>query len=104
VRVGPNEVDFSSTSGAKQIHTFTRPLPKSSMYDVFMSKKGASSVFGTRDLDVHARYRKLLASAMSEASLKSVESLVHGRATLAVEKIGMEMKEYASADVLKWCK
>jgi len=39
---------------------------------------------------------------MSEASLKSVEHIVSQRATLAVDKIGLEMKREGAADIMKW--
>lgn len=72
------------------------------MYETFRTVNGAMNVFSTRDVDVHARHRRLLSSAMSEASLKDVEHIVHQRAELAVEKIGLEMKQDGAADVMKW--
>ena len=72
------------------------------MYDLFKSGNGSSNIFSTRNLDVHARHRRLLSSAMSEASLKNVEYIVHERASLAVEKIGLEMSKKGAADVMKW--
>ncbi|KAL1603476.1 hypothetical protein SLS60_005063 [Paraconiothyrium brasiliense] len=39
---------------------------------------------------------------MSEANLKNVEHIVQARGDLAVEKIGLGMKRYGAADVLKW--
>jgi hypothetical protein len=39
---------------------------------------------------------------MSEASLKTVESVVHERAALAVRRIGEETKKEGSANVMKW--
>ncbi|KAF2821094.1 cytochrome protein [Ophiobolus disseminans] len=102
VRISPSEVDFASISGAKRVHAFVRPFPKARMYDTFRSANGAVNVFGTRDVDVHARHRRLLSSAISEASLKNVEHIVHQRAELAVEKIGLETKQGGAADVMKW--
>jgi cytochrome P450 len=102
VRVSPNEVDFSSVSGAKRIHAFTRPLLKTRMYDLMANMKGTANVFSTRDIDVHGRHRRLFSSAISESSLKKVEHVIHQRASLAVEKIGLEMKNNGAADVMKW--
>jgi cytochrome P450 len=102
VRLSPHEVDFSSISGAKQIHSFNRPLLKAQMYDVFRSGNGSYSIFSTRDLDFHARHRRLLSAPISEASLKKVEHIVQARGDLAVEKIGLDMKRDGAVDVMKW--
>jgi cytochrome P450 len=101
-RLSPHIVDFSSISAAKRIHAFTRPLLKAKMYDIFKNSNGARSTFDVRDPEAHARHRRLLTSAMSEASLKTVESVVHERAALAVQRIGEETKKEGSADVMKW--
>ncbi|KAF1942105.1 cytochrome protein [Clathrospora elynae] len=102
VRISPYEVDFSSISAAKQIHSFTRPLTKTNMYDAFRNANGSCSVFDLRDLKQHARHRRLLLGSMSEASLKSVEHIVQERTALAMEKMGLEMKNKGAVDVLKW--
>jgi cytochrome P450 len=103
VRVSPHEVDFSSATGAKRIHAFVRPFPKAKMYDALTKDGGALDVFSTRDFDVHSKHRRLLSSGLSEGWLKKSEHVVRARATLAVERVGEEMKEHGAADVLKWC-
>jgi cytochrome P450 len=102
VRLSPHEVDFSSITAAKRIYAFTRPLLKTKMYYVFKNSNGARGVFDVRDVDVHARHRRLLSSAMSEASLKSVEDIIHERAALAVQRTGEETRKEGRADVMKW--
>lgn len=72
------------------------------MYGFLPSGNGYYNVFSTRDLDDHARYRRVLSSAMSEASLNNVEQFVQDRADLAIDKIGLEMKTNGAADVMKW--
>lgn len=102
VRISPNEVDFSSVSGAKRVHSFVRPFPKARFYDTLNPTNGATNVFSTRDADDHSRHRKLLSSAMSETSLKKMEYIIEQRAALAVQKIGLDIKKDGVADVLKW--
>ncbi|KAK7178225.1 sterigmatocystin biosynthesis P450 monooxygenase STCB-like protein 7 [Paraphaeosphaeria sporulosa] len=102
VRLGPNEVDFSSISGAKRIHSFNKPFPKAKMYEMFRSGNGSYGVFSTRSHEDHARHRRLLAAPISESSLKNFEHIIQSRANLAVEKIGIDMKKYGAADVLQW--
>jgi cytochrome P450 len=72
------------------------------MYDIFRNSNGARSVFDVHDVDVHARHRRVLSSAMTEASLQRVEGVVHERAALAVQRIGEESKKTSRADVIKW--
>ncbi|KAJ4345353.1 uncharacterized protein N0V89_011483 [Didymosphaeria variabile] len=72
------------------------------MYDMFRSGNGSYNIFSTRDLDFHARHRRLLSGPISEANLKSFEHIVQARGDLAVEKIGLAMKRYGAADVMKW--
>jgi hypothetical protein len=102
VRLSPHAVDFCSLPAAKRIHAFTRPPLKAKMYDIFRNSNGARSVFDVRDVDVHARHRRVLSSAMTEASLQSVEGVAHERAALAVQRIGEESKKTGRADVMKW--
>jgi cytochrome P450 len=102
VRLSPHEVDFSSITGAKRIHSFNKPFLKTQMYAMFDTASGSANIFSARDPDFHARHRRLLSSAMSESSLKSAEALVHRRASLAIEKISLDMKEHGAANVLKW--
>jgi cytochrome P450 len=72
------------------------------MYAMFEPVNGSPTIFSARDVDFHARHRRLLSSAMSETSLKSAEAVVRRSAELAIQKIGLEMKQYGAANVLKW--
>lgn len=102
VRLNPHTIDLRSVSAAKQIHSFSRPFPKSQFYDNFHNINGSSDMFSTRDSSTHAKHRKLLSGPISESGLKRVEHVVHERASLAVEKIAQETKTTGRADVLKW--
>ncbi|KAH7088039.1 cytochrome P450 [Paraphoma chrysanthemicola] len=96
----PYEVDFASIAGAKRIHSFTRPFPKVRLYETFES--GGPNVFSTRDVDLHARWRRLLAGAMSEQSLKTMEQVIQERISFAIEKLGQIMKENGAANIFDW--
>jgi cytochrome P450 len=102
VRLSPREVDFSSLSAAKQIHSFNRPFLKSRMYEPLKSTNGFASVFSTRDLNYHARHRRLLSAPLSEASLKNIEHVVQAHGDLVIERISQDMKKHGAANVLKW--
>ncbi len=59
-------------------------------------------MFNTSDVDLHRRYRRLLASPMSESSLKTAIPDVYSRATAAVYRMGEELQARGSIDVYKW--
>ncbi|KAF2875576.1 cytochrome protein [Massariosphaeria phaeospora] len=102
VRVSPDEVDFSSLTASKRIHSYNRPFLKSIMYTKFGDADGVPHLFNAVDPEYHARHRRLLSGPMSEANLKGVEYIVQERLDLAIERIGDEMKREGCADVMKW--
>ncbi|PSN71052.1 cytochrome P450 [Corynespora cassiicola Philippines] len=102
VRVSPIEVDFCSVSGAKRIHSFNRPFLKGSMYGVFRSGNDVENLFSTRNLDIHARHRRLLSAPASDSNLENFEHIVESKAQMAVEKIGVEMARNGAANTAKW--
>ncbi|KAF2183128.1 cytochrome protein [Zopfia rhizophila CBS 207.26] len=101
VRICPDEVDFASTTAAKQIHAVSGGFMKAALYTHITSSK-VPNVFSTLDPVYHSVHRRLLSGPMSESSLKLVEPVVRARSSLAIERIGGEMKKRGCADVLKW--
>jgi cytochrome P450 len=102
VRVAPSEVDFSSVSGAKRIHSYRDAFRKSAFYDSFVGPNKAPSVFNMRDPDQHGKRRRLLSSPMAESNLKNLEGFIKEKVDRAIDRIGEEMKKRGAADVLKW--
>lgn len=102
VRISPNQVDFSSVTAAKRIHSYTRPLRKGHMYHDLAGGGKFVNIFSTQDFEYHQRHRRLLSAPLSESGLKGVEHVVEERAKLAVQRIGEEMKSEGRADVMKW--
>ncbi|KIM95804.1 hypothetical protein OIDMADRAFT_45105 [Oidiodendron maius Zn] len=100
VRVAPTEVDFSDVSAAKEIHRVGSGFVKSDFYQ--KQTNGASSVFSITDPKKHSARRRLLSAPMSDSSLKSMESLINEKITLAIQRIKEEMELRGSADVFKW--
>ncbi|KAF2262937.1 cytochrome protein [Lojkania enalia] len=102
VRISPNEVEFSSITAAKRIHSHRAPFPKAVFYDKIRIQSMLPNVFNSTDFDYHARHRRLLSAPISQSHLKAVEGVVKARADLAVQRIREEMKTRGAADVLKW--
>ncbi|OAQ63932.1 cytochrome P450 [Purpureocillium lilacinum] len=101
VRIAPNEVDITDLEAVKTIYTVKETFVKSQFYRRIVSP-GSESMFSTVSIDFHRRHRRLLASPMSESSLKAVMPQIRALSDLAVQRIEEEMKTRGSADVLKW--
>ncbi|KAE8161390.1 cytochrome P450 [Aspergillus tamarii] len=101
VRIGPDEVDVSDISGAREIHRIGSGFLKSPWYSL-LNRKDTQSIFTTTDPKFHNAHRRLLSSPMSELSLKSMEPLIDSRVRLTIQKMQEEMKTRGVADVYKW--
>ncbi|OGM46593.1 cytochrome P450 [Aspergillus bombycis] len=101
VRIGPDEVDVSDISGAREIHRIGSGFLKSPWYSL-LNRKDTQSIFTTTDPKYHNAHRRLLSSPMSELSLKSMEPLIDSRVRLTIQKMQEEMKTRGVADVYKW--
>ncbi len=101
MRIAPNEVDITDLEAVKTIYTVKETFVKSQFYRRIVSP-GSESMFSTVSIDFHRRHRRLLASPMSESSLKAVMPQIRALSDLAVQRIEEEMKTRGSADVLKW--
>lgn len=80
----------------------TKPTFQKSMFYRRVATTGQQSLFTTVDPEYHDRHRRLLASPLSESSLKSMIPQVEARVTLAIQRIREETKSRGAADVFKW--
>ncbi|RJE27307.1 Cytochrome P450 [Aspergillus sclerotialis] len=88
VRVGPNELSFSSPTALKDIYGRGQGLPKAEFYKAgkFTSQ---DSVFSIRDRAQHAGRKSLMVKTYSQASIWSY-------APLLTEKIGQTLDQLAT--------
>lgn len=63
---------------------------------------GQESVFSTSDIEFHRRHRRLLSSAFSENSLKTMQPIVVHRVHMTIQRMDEEMNTRGAADVFKW--
>lgn len=63
---------------------------------------GQESVFSTVDVEFHRRHRRLLSSAFSDNSLKTMHPIVEYRVDLTIQRMAEEMKSRGAADIFKW--
>lgn len=101
MRYAPNLIATSDLESVKMIYTIKETFRKSKWYrDI--SSSPVHSIFNTDNLEIHRRHRRLLASPMSESSLKAAIPEVCSRVTMAVDKMEEEMQSRGAADVYKW--
>ncbi|KAJ4167623.1 hypothetical protein NW754_011441 [Fusarium falciforme] len=90
VRIGPNELSFSSVESYKDIYGYStkgkKPFLKSTWYA--NDDSGPPVVLGTRDPVDHRGQRQSLSHAFSAKSLRDQEVVVHKYVDLFIEQIG----------------
>ncbi|EME86913.1 uncharacterized protein MYCFIDRAFT_151905 [Pseudocercospora fijiensis CIRAD86] len=81
VRFGPNSLSFNSNTALKEIYGFKSNVRKADFYQAFWASKDAFSTHSSIDKSVHARKRRVLSQAFSDAAIKSMENhiLAHVR-------------------------
>lgn len=74
VRFGPNSLSFKSSSALKDIYGFKSNVRKSQFYDAFVHP--APNTHNCRDRQLHARKRRVMAHAFSDAAIKEMERYI----------------------------
>ncbi|KAF4211746.1 hypothetical protein CNMCM8980_001818 [Aspergillus fumigatiaffinis] len=101
IRVSPNQVDISSHAMAKEIHSIGSTFVKSQFYR-HLTRYDVQNLFNTSDPKFHGQRRRLLASPMSNSSIKLLEPAITAHVHLAIYRIEEEMGVRGAADVYKW--
>ncbi|KAK3335945.1 cytochrome P450 [Cercophora scortea] len=101
VRISPREADLCDIDAKRIIYSTKETFVKSSFYELLAGNSG-ESVFTTRDIDIHRKYRRMLSQPLSESSLKTVEPIVRSRVDLAIKRMGEVMQTQGAVDVFKW--
>jgi cytochrome P450 len=86
VRYGPNSVSFNSNTALREIYGFKSNVRKAEFYDAFVHP--AANTHNSRDRDVHARKRRVLAQAFSDSAMKQMERYLLGNIRTFCEQIG----------------
>ena len=63
---------------------------------------GGTNVFNIIDPKEHGLRRRLLSSPISDSALRSMESIINDKVSLAIHKMKEEMEMRGVADVFKW--
>ncbi|KAG6260304.1 hypothetical protein E4U48_008424, partial [Claviceps purpurea] len=102
VRVAPNQVAVADLETVKSVYTIKETYRKTKFYELLVSRP-IQTVFSTADVELHRKLRRLMASQMSESSLKSMLPQVTSHVELAIQRMKEESKDRGVIDVFKWC-
>lgn len=70
VRFGPNSLSFNSNTALKDIYGFKSNARKADFYKAFWASKDSASTHSSIDKATHARKRRVLSHAFSDAAIK----------------------------------
>ncbi|KAI0390649.1 cytochrome P450 [Xylariaceae sp. FL0594] len=105
VRIAPNELSFSSPSSWEDIYGFRpghKTFVKSAFYAGGSFAEKAGSIVGERDPGEHAKMRKSLSPAFSDASLKKQDGLISSVIDQFVTKVGAAGSDPKGINIVKW--
>lgn len=101
VRISPHHVAVADLEAVKMIYTTKETYHKSDFYRD-LTGQPIASIFSTSDVDMHRKLRRLLASAMSESSLKSLVPQISVLVELTIQRMKEELKVRGAIDVFQW--
>jgi cytochrome P450 len=103
VRIGPNNLSFSSSTAFKDILAIKPGRPQLTkdpvMYNVPIN--GVHSILTTPSDADHARYRRLLAHGFSEKAMREQEPLIKGYVDLLIQRLREHAKD-GPQDMVAW--
>ncbi|KAF2095118.1 benzoate 4-monooxygenase cytochrome-like protein P450 [Rhizodiscina lignyota] len=107
VRMAPNMVTINDPEAIKEIYGVNKNVRKSQFYQPAIAHAGLENMFNARDRDLHARKRRILAPAFTEASLRSMEQYILPHIDEALEvasgqQIYQGAGECWTTDLAKW--
>ncbi|KAF2275234.1 benzoate 4-monooxygenase cytochrome-like protein P450 [Westerdykella ornata] len=76
VRIGPNSLSFNTSSALKTIYMPRANVRKADFYTAFPANKHTYNVHSSIDKMAHARKRRVLSHAFSDAAIKSLEKYI----------------------------
>jgi len=88
VRLGPNLLSVNTATGLKTIYGFRANVRKASFYEAFPSTPKAVSVHSSIDKMQHARKRRVMSHAFSDAAIKSLEKYILANVRVACDLLG----------------
>ncbi|KAF2737258.1 cytochrome P450 [Polyplosphaeria fusca] len=93
VRIGPNSLSINTATALKTIYGFRANVKKADFYTAFPANKNTVSVHSSIDKLQHARKRRVMSHAFSDAAIKSLEKYVLANVRTACQLLGEAKSE-----------
>jgi hypothetical protein len=87
-RLGPNLLSVNTATGLKTIYGFRSNVRKASFYEAFPSTPAAVSVHSAIDKMQHARKRRVMSSAFSDAAIRNLEKYILANVRVGCDLLG----------------
>jgi azaphilone biosynthesis cytochrome P450 monooxygenase len=101
VRYAPGQVDVCDIDAVRVIHRVAGGYRKSDWY-LSLAPPGVYTLMNITDPKIHTVWRRLLGGPFQDNYLQKLEPVVSEKMSLALFKMGEELKERGCIDVLKW--
>lgn len=101
VRYAPTLVDVCDVDAVTTIHKIKGGYLKGDWYKS-LAPPGVVTLLNITDPKVHALWRRLLGGPFGDTYLQRFEPIISEKMSLALDKMGNEMKERGCTDILKW--
>lgn len=86
VRFGPNSLSFNSATALKDVYGFKANVRKAEFYEAFVHP--AANTHNCRDRQLHARKRRVMAHAFSDAAIKEMERYILANVRTFCDAVG----------------
>ena len=101
VRYAPGQVDVSDIDAVRAVHKVKGGYRKSDWY-LSLAPPGVLTLMNITEPSIHTVWRRLLGGPFQDNYLQKLEPVVSEKMSLALDKMGQELKERECIDVLKW--
>lgn len=92
MRLGPNLLSVNTATGLKTIYGFRSNVKKADFYKAFPSTPAAVSVHSAIDKMQHARKRRVMSSAFSDAAIRNLEKYILANVRVGCELLGRQIE------------
>ena len=92
---------IADLQATREIHRISTPFLKTDFY-MELTGRAPPGLFSMSDPKQHSARRRLLATPLSESSLKNVEPTVNSNIQKTMDGMGKEMKQDGQVDLFKW--
>jgi cytochrome P450 len=100
VRIGPNEVFYSSSSAYRAIYAQMPSLIKGPYYDQFNSIEGVGNLFTEQNRDQHHLYKSTFSSIFSRRNIAKMEDMITSKCDMLKGHLWKKADEREHVDIL----